>query len=115
MNKLMMPIGLFALSCLFGMAGCASEEGAMRPDASGSTSGTAATGTKAKSGTVKSCVEKIPANASPGLRMIAEQSCKDEVAAGVQGDSLDACLAQIPKDATGGQRMLAEQSCRRYH
>lgn len=115
MNKLMIPTGLFALSCLFSMAGCASDEGSTRPAASGSTSGTATTGTKAKSGTLKSCVDQIPTNASPGLRMIAEQSCKDEVAAGVQGDSLDACLAQIPKDATGGQRMLAEQSCRRYH
>ncbi|SLM46511.1 conserved exported protein of unknown function [Nitrospira japonica] len=81
--------------------------------------------------TLRNCLAMIPANATPGAKQVAEESCKrdeqlranvvgmastksgDRAASGTQGDTLDACMARIPKDASAGQRMLAEQSCQR--
>ncbi len=77
--------------------------------------------------TLTACLAGIPKDASAGQRMVAEQSChqelertdssahRDRIASGVVEDTLIACLAGIPKDASPGQRMLAEESCRRDH
>ncbi|MER3424827.1 MAG: hypothetical protein C4293_18000, partial [Nitrospiraceae bacterium] len=69
------------------------------------------------------CLARIPKDATPGQRAIAEQSCARDfaarsndvrpVAAGTQGDNLQSCLSRIPKDASPGQRMIAEESCKR--
>lgn len=97
---------------------------------SGSSAPSAATGA---SDALQACLGRIPADASAGMRMIAEDSCRrneawreevvgtataksgDRPASGTVGDTLEACLARIPKDATAGQRLLAEGSCRRDH
>ncbi|ULA67212.1 MAG: conserved exported protein of unknown function [Nitrospira sp.] len=80
--------------------------------------------------TVEACLARIPANSTPGTRMLAEGSCRREgpissslsaadtknrsrVASGSVEDSLDACMARIPQDASVGQRMLASESCKR--
>lgn len=80
--------------------------------------------------TVEACLARIPANSTPGTRMLAEGSCRREgpvgssllttdtktrnrVASGSVEDSLDTCMARIPQDASAGQRMLAEESCKR--
>lgn len=79
--------------------------------------------------TLEACLAKIPATATAGQRMIAEQSCHRDAearkgivgtaaampaaASGTQADTLEACLARIPKDASAGQRMIAEASCER--
>lgn len=82
--------------------------------------------------TVEACLARIPANSTPGTRMLAEGSCRREsavgssllttdtktrnrVASGSVEDSLDACVARIPQDASAGQRMLAAESCKRDH
>ena len=80
--------------------------------------------------TVEACLGRIPADSTPGTRMLAEGSCRREgpisssllnadtknrnrVASGSVEDSLDACMARIPQDASVGQRMLASESCKR--
>ena len=80
--------------------------------------------------TVEACLARIPADSTPGTRMLAEGSCRREgpisssllnadtknrnrVASGSVEDSLDACIARIPQDASVGQRMLATESCKR--
>jgi hypothetical protein len=80
--------------------------------------------------TVEACLARIPADSTPGTRMLAEGSCRREgpisssllnadtknrnrVASGSVEDSLDACMARIPQDASVGQRMLATESCKR--
>lgn len=80
---------------------------------------------------LQACLARIPADATPGQRAIAEQRCAREdaewkavmgaatpaaqssAASGTQGDTLQACLARIPKEASAGQRMIAERSCER--
>ncbi len=78
---------------------------------------------------LEACLAKIPANATSGQRMIAQETCERDAeartgvvgasaampkaASGTQADSLEACMARIPKDASGGQRMMAEASCER--
>jgi hypothetical protein len=76
--------------------------------------------------TLVTCLAGIPKEASPGQRLLAEQSCqqeserkdlsanKDRIASGAVEDTLMACLARIPKEASPGQRLLAEQSCRQH-
>lgn len=71
----------------------------------------------------RECLARIPKDATPGQRAVAEQSCARDfaarsndirpVASGTEGDSLQSCLNRIPKDASPGQRMIAEESCRR--
>jgi hypothetical protein len=78
--------------------------------------------------TVEACLARIPANSTPGTRLLAEGSCRrgapigsstpdtqnrSRVASGSVEDSLDACMARIPQDASVGQRMLATESCKR--
>lgn len=88
-------------------------------------------GSAAATNSLQTCLDRISSGASPGVRQIAEQTCRDNEAlrlavagtasaksgdrpaSGTQGDTLDACMARIPKDASAGQRMLAEESCRR--
>ncbi|MCP9451803.1 MAG: hypothetical protein NNA23_03865 [Nitrospira sp.] len=83
--------------------------------------------------TLEGCLARIPADSSPGARLLAEQNCRESeelrqgiigtavaksgnrASAGMAGDSLEDCLARIPADATEGQRMLAELSCERDH
>ena len=132
MNRNPVGVGLIAVACLLGIAGCASDEGAMRPTSQGSSvSATTGGASEALSDSLKACLARIPSGSSAGARMVAEQSCRDNEAiregivgtattksgdrasAGTQGDSLEACMARIPKDATAGQRMLAEESCKR--
>lgn len=79
---------------------------------------------------VQACLGRIPADSTPGTRMLAEGSCRREgpisssllsvdtktrsrVASGSVEDSLEACIARIPQDASAGQRMLATESCKR--
>jgi hypothetical protein len=79
---------------------------------------------------VQACLARIPADSTPGTRLLAEGSCRREgaipsslltgdttnrnrVAVGSVEDSLDACMARIPQDASAGQRMLAAESCKR--
>ena len=132
MNRMLVGTGLIGLACLLGTAGCATEEAGMQ-STSGSSSMSAAKGTAsdALSDSLKACLARIPSDSSPGARMVAEQSCRDNDAlregvvgtatsksgdrasAGTQGDSLEACMSRIPKDASQGQRMLAEESCKR--
>lgn len=81
--------------------------------------------------TVEACLARIPADSTPGTRMLAEGTCKREgpisssllaapesksrnrVASGSVEDNLDACMARIPQDGSVGQRMLAVESCKR--
>jgi hypothetical protein len=114
---------LFASSTLF-LASCATDGGGM----------TRAGGTASQAGApavtgdmLQACLSRIPKDASPGQRMVAEESCKAEAinrggivtttssraASGTAGDTLQACLDRIPKDASPGQRMIAEESCKR--
>lgn len=124
---------LIGLACLFGAAGCASEQTAIEPtSASPSMSSAPSEPTPVgPSDFLKACLAKISNDSSEGARMVAEQSCQDSeklhqgivgtalaksanrVSAGTQGDSMNACMARIPTDATAGQRMLAEESCKR--
>ncbi len=79
--------------------------------------------------TVEACLGRIPADSTPGTRMLAEGSCRREgqvgssltndtktrnrVASGSVEDNLQDCMARIPQDSSAGQRMLAAESCKR--
>ncbi len=133
MTRMSVGTVLIGLACLFGAAGCASEQAAIEPT-SASPSVSSAPSEPAPVGPsdfLKACLAKISNDSSDGARMVAEQSCQDNeklhqgvvgaaiaksgnrASAGTQGDSLKACMASIPVDATSGQRMLAEESCKR--
>ncbi|WP_447973103.1 hypothetical protein [Nitrospira sp. Kam-Ns4a] len=108
-------------------AACATTEEARAP-MPGAGGGAAA---EPAADSLEACLARIPADATPGQRAVAEDRCKRDQAArnavvgagtaaatsaaasGTAGDTLDACLARIPKDASAGQRMIAEQSCQR--
>ncbi len=80
---------------------------------------------------LEGCLDRIPKDATPGQRSMAEQTCKRNMAAheavvkagtaaatsgaaaGSAGDTLEACMDRIPKDASAGQRLLSEGSCKR--
>ncbi len=120
-----MNIIVLVSSALF-LASCATDGGMPGPGAARGTVGPA--GASAATGDLlQACLSRIPKDASPGQRMVAEESCKAEAinrggiatatsaraAAGMAGDTLQACLDRIPKDASPGQRMVAEESCKR--
>ncbi|MCP9468798.1 MAG: hypothetical protein NNA31_02240 [Nitrospira sp.] len=129
-------IGLIGLACLVGTgAGCVLERSAMQ-QISGSPSASESESVpevriQALPDTLEGCLARIPADSSEGVRLVAEQNCReseelrqgivgtavaksgDRASAGTVGDSLEACLARIPSDATEGQRMLAELTCER--
>jgi hypothetical protein len=137
MNR--MPIGIVLMSFVYllGAAGCASEQAAMQPvsqlESAGASVSPATTEAVSvgSSDSLKTCLGRISSDSSDGVKMIAEQSCRDNenlhqgvvgaaiaksgtrASAGTQGDSHDACMARIPTDATSGQRMLAEETCAR--
>ncbi len=117
---------LLASSTLF-LASCATDGGGM--PGSGGVGGTVsrASAPAVTGDMLQACLSRIPKDASPGQRMVAEESCKAEAinrggittttsaraASGTPGDTLQACLDRIPKDASAGQRMIAEESCKR--
>jgi hypothetical protein len=137
--KLQRSVLLFSVASAIALVvvGCATE-GTMGPSGAGPASGAGAASTAPGAGvpviqsdSLQACLARIALGASPGMRQIAEESCRrdevfrtsivgtattksnDRAASGTQGDSLEACMARIPKDASAGQRMLAEESCRR--
>lgn len=115
-SGIMMSLAVSALIA----AGCAAGPSAP------SSAPTAGAGTAE---TLEACVARIPATATAGQRMIAQETCERDAearkgvvgvsaampaaASGTQADTLEACLARIPKEATAGQRMIAEASCER--
>jgi hypothetical protein len=74
---------------------------------------------------LQDCLVRIPKDATPGQRDIAERTCQRDAAdrrttvrgeaasSDTSGDTRQACMARIPNDASAGQRMVAEQSCDR--
>lgn len=135
-NSTTVASGMLGIICLFGMGACASEQGAVQPSSGGTVAPAAAAkvgggASEAVADSLTACLARIPKDSGAGVRMVAEQSCRDNDAArqgiagtataksgdrasaGTQGDSLEACMARIPKDASAGQRMLAEDSCKR--
>ena len=124
---------LRGIVCLLIIGGCVAEQAVMEPTASGPAISSAPPepAPAGSSDVLKSCLAQIASDSSEGVRMVAEQSCRDNeklhqsvvgmaaaksanrASAGTQGDSLDDCMARIPTDATAGQRMLAEESCQR--
>ncbi len=121
-----MNMSVLVSSALF-LASCATDgDGVLKSGTAGGTASPA--GASAVAGDLlQACLSRIPKDASPGQRMVAEESCKAEAinrggiataasaraAAGTAGDTLQACLDRIPKDASPGQRMVAEESCKR--
>lgn len=103
------------------LSACATVPSDERPMA-----GPGTTAPSASSDPNQACLARIPKDATPGQRDMAERSCaRDEAerkaalgvgsraASGTEGDTLEACLARIPNDASAGQRMIAERSCHR--
>jgi hypothetical protein len=72
----------------------------------------------------RDCLARIPKDATPGQRDLAERTCQRDLAdrkttgggesasPDTQPETLHACLSRIPKDASEGQRMVAEQRCK---
>ena len=124
---------LRGIVCLLIIGGCAAEQAMVEPTSAGPSMSSAPSepAPAGSSDVLKSCLAQIASDSSEGVRMVAEQSCRDNeklhqsvvgmaaaksadrASAGTQGDSLDDCMARIPADATAGQRMLAEESCQR--
>lgn len=112
--------GLVAVIASALLSGCATQEQQQMP-----TTQTSVT-SSAPMDPYQACLARIPKDATPGQRAVAEQSCARDFAAnpgtpgnnqpraaGAQDDTLEACLSRIPSDASPGQRMIAEQSCQR--
>ena len=123
---------LMGLVCVLGMTSCVSHPSETQPKLEEvPVSATTEPASKPLSDSLKACLARVSSDSSPGLIMIAEQSCRDNealrqdvvgtataksggrVSSGTQGDSLEFCMARIPRDATVGQRLLAEESCKR--
>ena len=133
MNRMSVGIMLIGFACLFGAAGCASEQAMVEPTSAvpSMSSAPPEAAPVGPSELLQACLAKISNDSSEGARMVAEQSCQDNeklhqslvgtalaksanrASSGTQGDSISACMARIPADATTGQRMLAEESCKR--
>ncbi len=114
------------------LSACASQESS-RPGTGGGTAATSAPATgggatatggrQAPTNPLQTCIARIPKDATPGQRSVAEQTCtrdygtartdSQQVASGTEGDTLQTCMNRIPRDASAGQRMMAESSCKR--
>ncbi len=120
------PITILSLAILGLLAaGCAGDGPSVSTGPSAGVGGPAVA-----PASLDACMARIPSDATPGQRMIAEETCRRDVAsrnavvqkgtpaatsaaaAGAASDTLEGCIARIPKDATAGQRMLAEESCK---
>jgi hypothetical protein len=104
-------------------AGCASQEG-NTPTPVQSTVSSPTPLPPTPQSALQACIARIPTDATPGQRSLAEQSCQrafgtaaraenEPPASGAEGDTLQACMSRIPRDASAGQRMIAEESCKR--
>lgn len=103
------------------LSACATQESSTPPAMGG---GATATSTRQMPvNPLQNCISRIPKDATPGQRSVAEQTCARDygtaradsqpVASGTEGDTLQACMNRIPRDASAGQRMIAESSCKR--
>ena len=109
-----------------GLGACAEQPpGSMQASSDGASSALGMTTSSGSADLLQDCLARIPKDATPGQREIAERTCRRDAAeratttrgetasSGTSGDTLQACMARIPKDATAGQRMIAEESCQR--
>jgi hypothetical protein len=102
------------------LSACATQESSTPAMGGGAT---ATSGRQMPINPLQNCISRIPKDATPGQRSVAEQTCtrdygtartdSQQVASGTEGDTLQACMNRIPRDASAGQRMMAESSCKR--